>query len=134
MDQHWMQRKTIIILIKCVPVYMPAVKYNYLFKLLFFLHYCHWYQLLPQDHFEILQHIPRIFTPPLSKGYARTFYSTLPQHLPQETREQTKFPFLNSNFCLSSFFKFFYLHSLCMSTAYKMNLTFQTYSKLLFKL
>jgi len=46
-DQRWKPRKTMITLIKWVPVDTATVKPNYLFKLLFFLHYWHWHQLLP---------------------------------------------------------------------------------------
>lgn len=72
-----------ITLIKWVPVDTSTVKSNYLFKLLFFLHYCHRYQLLPPDYFTFLQHAPRIFTSPPSKGYLRSFHLSLLTLIPR---------------------------------------------------
>lgn len=57
-----------IILIKWEPVDTSTVKSNYLFKLLFFFHYCRGYQLLPQDYFKfysippeyVLLYLPKV--------------------------------------------------------------------------
>lgn len=89
-----------ITLIKWVPVDTFTVKSNYLLKLLFFLHYCHSYQLLPQDYCKFLQHAPRIFTSPLGQTFQSLLerlllfplhHSPPPKHNKKRKREHSSF-------------------------------------------